>query len=100
MALSCHDRQLMSSLAFGREWHIQAKLFYVRGFAVLIVAAFLSGSAAPATGDSSIAATAAAPRGAVSSDAPQTCVISGALKENSITVIVREPTGNGWPHPA
>ncbi|HLO25002.1 MAG TPA: hypothetical protein VK187_02735 [Geobacteraceae bacterium] len=100
MALSCHDPQLMSSLAFGREWYIQVKLFCVRGFAGLKIAAFLSGSAAPAIGGSSIAATAAAPKGAVSSDALQTCVISGASKESSITGTASVPTGNGWPHPA
>ncbi len=100
MALSCHDRPLMSSLAFGREWHIQMKLFCVRGFAGPKTAAFLSGSAVPATGDSSIAATGAAPKGAVSSDVPQTSVISGVWKEGSITGTASVRTGSGLPHPA
>jgi hypothetical protein len=84
----------MSSLAFEREWNLQPKLFCVRGFAGLKVVVFPSGSAAAATGDSSIAVTSAAAKGVASSDAPQTSVISRALKAGSITATVREPTGS------
>ena len=94
MTLGCHDRRQMSSLAFEREWNLQPKLFCVRDFAGLKVVAFLSGSAAPATGDSSIAVTSAAAKGVASSDAPQTFVISRALKAGSITATVSRPTGN------
>ena len=100
MALGCHDQQLMSSLAFERGWHIQAKLFCDRGLAGLIVAARPSGSAAPATEDSSIAATAAVPKDVVSSGALPTSVTSGAWKEGSIIGTVSVPTDNGLPHPA
>ena len=100
MDLGCHDCQLMSSLAFRREWITQAKLFCVKGFAGLKVVAFLSGSAAPATVDSSIAVITAVPKGVDSSDGPRTSDISGALKEGSITATVRETTGSGWLHPA
>lgn len=100
MALSCHDRPLMSSLAFGREWSIQAKLFFVRGFVGLNIAALSFGSADIVIADSSIAATSAAPKGAASSDALRTSVISRASKESSITETVRGPTGNGGPDPA
>jgi hypothetical protein len=99
-ALNCHDVWLMSSLAFGREWHTRAKLFCVRGFVGLKTAAFLSGSAVPATGDSTTAAIAAAPKDAASSVVPQTCVISKASKEDSITGTASGPTGSGWPPPA
>ncbi len=90
----------MSSLAFGREWHIQAKLFCVRGFAGLKAVALSFGSAATVTGDSSIAATTAGPKGVGSSGAPRISDISGVLKEGLITETVREPTGNGGPNPA
>jgi hypothetical protein len=84
----------MSSLAFEREWNLQPKSFCVRGFAGLKVVVFLSGFAAPATVGSSIAVTSAAAKGVASSDAPQTSVISRALKAGSTTAIVREPTGS------
>ena len=100
MALSCHDVWRMSSLAFGREWHTQAKLFCVRDFAGLKTAAFHSGSAVTAIVGSSIAATSAGPRDAASSVAPQTCVISKASKEDSITGTASGPTGSGCPPPA
>jgi len=100
MALNCHDVWLMSSLAFGREWHTRAKLFCVRGFAGLKTAVFLSGSAATAIVGISIAATTAAPRDAASSVAPQTCVISKASKEDSTIGTASGPIGSGWPPPA
>jgi hypothetical protein len=94
MALGCHDRRQMSSLAFERGWNLQPKSFCVRGFAGLKVVVFLSGFAAPATGDSSIAVTSAAAKGVANSAAPQTSVISRALKAGSITATDREPTGS------
>ena len=100
MALSCHDRPLMSSLAFGREWSIQANSFCVRGFAGLKIAALSFGSADIVIADSSIAATSAASKGAASSDALQTSVISRVSKEGSIIETVNEPTGNGGTDPA
>ena len=90
----------MSSLAFGREWNIQVKLFCVSGFAGLKVAALSFGSVATVTVDNSIAATIAAPKGAVSSDALRTSDTSRVLKEGSITGTVREPTGNVDQNPA
>lgn len=85
----------MSSLAFEREWNLQPKSFCVRDFAGPKIVVFLSGSAAPATGDSSIAVIFAGPKGVASSDALQIFVISRALKAGSITATVSEPTGNG-----
>ena len=100
MALSCHDVWPMSSLAFGREWHTQAKLFCVRDFAGHKVAEVLSGSAATVIAAISIAAISAAPKDAASSVVLQTCVISKASKEDSITGTASRHTGSGWPAPA
>jgi len=95
MALSCHDRRLMSRLAFGRGWNSQAKLFSVRDFAGHKVAALSFGFAATVTGDSDIVATAAAPEGAGNNDAQRTSAISRLLKEDLIIETVSEPIGNG-----
>ena len=43
--LSCHDRQLLSSLAFEREWKKQPKMFSDKGFADGANVARSSGSA-------------------------------------------------------
>jgi hypothetical protein len=94
MDLGCHDWRLMSSLAFGREWIRQAKLFCVKDFAGLKAVALFSGSVAAVTGGSSIAATIVVLMGVDSIDGLQTSDISRASKESSITGIVREPTGN------
>jgi hypothetical protein len=95
MALSCHDQRPMSSLAFGREWNTQAKLFFVRGFAGLKVVALSFGSAATVIGDSSIAVIPVVAKDADSSDVLQTFATSRVLKEGSIIETVNEPTGNG-----
>jgi hypothetical protein len=93
-ALSCHDRQLMSSLAFRRGWPTQLKMFSVRGFASHKVAALCFGFAAPVTVDSATAAIGAAPKPAGSNGELRTSVISRVLKEKLIIETISEPTGN------
>ena len=100
MDLGCHDWRLMSSLAFGREWITQAKLFCVKEFAGLKAVALFSGSVATVTGGSSIAATLVVLKVVDSIDGLPTSDISRASKESSITATVREPTGTDRLHPA
>jgi hypothetical protein len=96
MTLGCHDRRPLSSLAFGRGWNLQLKLFCVRDFAAQGIAALSFGSAGVAIGDSSTAVIAVASRPAVNNGVLQTSAISRAPREGLIIEIVSEPIGNAW----
>ena len=93
MAKGCHDRQLVSSLAFGRGWNRHRMLLCVRDFAAQKDAAFCSAFAAAVTAGSSTAAIGAGSRRAGNNAAPQTFVISRARKEGWIIEIASAPTG-------
>jgi len=87
MVLGCHDRQPLSSLAFGREWKLQLPPFYVSDSAARGVAAPYSGSVGVVIVASSIAVTVAASRHAVSNDVLPTSDISAASRGNLTTEI-------------
>ncbi len=87
MTLNCHDRRPLSSLAFGRGWKEQPKLFCVRRFAGQGIVVPFSGSAGIVIVDISTAVNAAGTRSAASRDVRLTCAINEALKENSTTGI-------------
>jgi len=96
MALGCHGQQPLSSLAFGREWHILPKLFFFKGFATRKDAALSFGSAVTAIEDIVIAAIAAVPKPGVSNAELPTVVISKVRKEGWIIGIVSGPIGHDW----
>ena len=96
MALSCHDRWPLSSLAFVREWTTQPKLFSVRGFAARKVAVPSSGFVGTAIAVSNTAATIAAAKRAGSSVELQTFVIGKLRKGDWINGIDSRAIGHGW----
>lgn len=93
MALSCHDRHGLSSLAFGRGWNLQVK-FYVRDFAAQAVAVLSSGFADAAIVVSGTAVNAVVTRPAVNNGVLQTSVINRASRVNWTTEIVSAPIGS------
>lgn len=95
MVLGCHDRQGLSSLAFGRGWNLRGK-FYVRGFAAQAVAVASSGFADVVIVASSTAASAVVSRLAVNNGAPRTSAINKASRANWTTEIVSARIGSAW----
>ncbi len=91
MTLGCHDQRLLSSLAFGRGWHLQLKLFCVRDFAARAVAVQFSGSAGIVIVGSSTAAIAVARRPAASNGGLPTSAIREAPRDGLIIETVSEP---------
>lgn len=91
VTLGCHERWLLSSLAFGRGWSLLLKLFCVRDFAAQANAALSSGSASVVIVGSSTAVIAVARRPAVSNGGPPTAAISKAPKGGLIIETVSEP---------
>ena len=96
VTLGCHDRRLLSSLAFRRGWHQQLKLFCVRDFAAQGNAALSSGFAGVVIVGSSTAAIAVAPSPAVSNGGLPTSATSKAPRGTLITEIVSEPIVGAW----
>jgi len=90
-AIGCHDRQPVSSLAFGRGWNGH-RMFCVRDSAAQEDAAFCSAFAAAVTAASSTAVIGAGSRRAGNNAALQTFVISRARKEGWIIAIANAPT--------
>ena len=93
-ALGCHDRRLMSSLAFRRGWYKQLKMFSVRDFASHQVAALCFGFAAAVTAGSATAVIVAVPKLAGNNCELRTSVISRVLKEELIIEAISGLTGN------
>jgi len=92
--LGCHDRRLMSSLAFRRGWYKQLKMFSVRDSASHPVAALCFGFAAAVTAGSATAAIGAAPKLAGNNCELRTSVISRVLREELIIEAISGLTGN------
>jgi hypothetical protein len=90
----------LSSLAFGRGWNQQLKLFCVRDFAGQNIAVLYSGFAGIATAAISTAVIAVVSRRATSKGERQTCGINRAPRENSITEIVSATIGAAGRKPA
>ena len=95
MAIGCHDRQPLSSLAFGRAWHILPKLFSVKGFVTRKDAALCFGSAAAAIGDTVIAVIVADKKHAGNNGAQLIFDINGLPKEGLIIETVSGPIADG-----
>ncbi len=88
----------MSSLAFGREWSSQRKLFFVRGFATVVAVASFSGFAALVIAVNVTAVTAAVSRHDANSAVPLIVAIRTVLKEGWTTGIVSDPIVDDFDH--